>query len=51
MFPALLRVPSATLGKLLLQHGAGEDASKSTDKALQAFSSWGGLSEIGLVGE
>lgn len=51
LFLPLLWVSSATLGELLLllQPRVYKDALKSTDKALQMFSSSSGLSEIGLV--
>lgn len=53
LFPTLLWVFLAALGELLLhmQPGAYKDALKSTDKALQMFSSSTGWSEIGLVGK
>lgn len=51
LFLPPLWVSSATLGKLLLllQPRVYKDALKSTDKALQMFTSLTGLSEIGLV--
>lgn len=53
LFPALLCVFLATLGKLLLlmQPGVFKDALKSPDKALQMFSSLADLSVIQLVGK